>query len=489
MKKGIMKILEITPHSLKAVASQEWQGKRMIVLAESIDLEQKSDETLVKDVKQLLHIKRRGHNDILVLSRKDAIFLRLSLPSSKPEEMRKMLELQFLQHIPYDPADVVFDFHILKERLDGYVDVLVVVLLKERVLEHIMVLQKAGLYVNNVIVSSFGLLETFYRHLQRKNIDSVDPVILLYVDQNSSEICFCQTNHLLYSRYLSYGWEDLDSDNEDIFLNQVGASIKMYNQQKFGPGLKSIWTICLKEKYPRIGTLMLNIASLPIHWIPYGEDADEDYLSSLANDYQAKNSSLATLHGLALAEQNNIEHVNLLPNEISQQRRDRVWHAEVIKCGVFILLMFFLFIGSLVIQRSEKKEKLDAVSDQVKQIRPLVDRLNEKKDFINLIEDYQGRKVFLPDVYLSLTEVIEEDVFIKSLQLRKEKTMELEGYALVDAEVNRIQKQLSRLPYFKDIHLKLSRKRRISRREVVYFNIELQLKSKEEQDEEKLENP
>ncbi len=112
---------------------------------------------------------------------------------------------------------------------------------------------------------------------------------------------------------------------------------------------------------------------------------------------------------------------------------------------------------------------------------------DEKKDFIQRVEDFQARKIFLPEIYLALTEVIGEDVFIKSLQLRKERTMKMEGYALVDAEVNRIQKELSQSPHFEFVHLKITRKRRINRREVVYFDIEFKLKSKEEQNEENLE--
>ena len=469
MRRGLRKIIEIAPKSIKAMASQDAQGQRIIVLAESAEIEKWTDENTTKSIKQLVYIKKKDKQDTLVLSRKDAILLRLTLPSSQPEEMDKMIKLQLVQHIPYDREDVVFKYYTIKERLDGYVDILVVILLKEKVLKYINLMKKCGLHVSQVTISSLGIAETFYRHLKKKDQYESDMMAVLHVDQTHSEICFCHASRLLYSRFLPFGWQDLDSDQGEIFFEQIDSSIRLFEQQRLGTTVKSIWVLCLKDKYPQLGTMLLKKASFPIHWIPYGEDADEDYTESLANDYQAKNASFATIHGLALDDNHEVESINLLPQNIVTQRRDKIWHHELIKCGIYVVLIFLFYIAALFIQNSYKKNIVAHLDEKLQKVRPWIRQLNQKKEFIKFVEAKQQEKVFLIDVFLALTESIQENVFINSMKIRDEKTIELEGYALTNGDLNKVQKKLSQSSYFKDINLQLSRNRRYQNREVIYF--------------------
>ena len=125
----------------------------------------------------------------------------MRLPSQNESEIRKMLDLQLVNQIPYALEDVIYDFVVVDREPSGYVRVLVAIVHRQDVSEKFLKLCKeAGLQPERFVLSSLGIIH-WLNYQQGKipaPVSSNQTVLVLNIDVNHTEICFCHDQNLLF---------------------------------------------------------------------------------------------------------------------------------------------------------------------------------------------------------------------------------------------------------------------------------------------------
>ena len=83
------------------------------------DIARLSDEEIAKQLSKTGNTRFRLKSNLIVgiIPRQSALFRYLTLPSHDERELRSMVDLQIISHIPYSREDVVVDFLILEKQV------------------------------------------------------------------------------------------------------------------------------------------------------------------------------------------------------------------------------------------------------------------------------------------------------------------------------------------------------------------------------------
>ena len=82
----------------------------------------------------------------------------LKFPSTDDNEIKKMVKIESLKHVPYADEDVVSGYRIIEKLTDGYSNILIAVAQAEAVRKEVDILKKAGMTVESVALGAETLL-------------------------------------------------------------------------------------------------------------------------------------------------------------------------------------------------------------------------------------------------------------------------------------------------------------------------------------------
>jgi Tfp pilus assembly PilM family ATPase/Tfp pilus assembly protein PilN len=99
----------------------------------------------------------QGQTILATLPAHEAVLRNLTLPFKDPRRIRQTLKFALDEHMPFDPEEVVVDFHLLPMAPPNQASLLVAGMLKERVATVLMLLQSVGLDPNVLDLDVFAL--------------------------------------------------------------------------------------------------------------------------------------------------------------------------------------------------------------------------------------------------------------------------------------------------------------------------------------------
>jgi Tfp pilus assembly PilM family ATPase len=102
-------------------------------------------------------LKLVGKRTLLALPRHMVNVRILKLPSTDPDEVAGMVELQMARQTPYSKNEILTDYRVLGVESEGYTRVLLAIAQHGAVRNHVSVLEEAGLDVEQVCLSSEGV--------------------------------------------------------------------------------------------------------------------------------------------------------------------------------------------------------------------------------------------------------------------------------------------------------------------------------------------
>src|SRR5690242_16154625 len=124
-------IIEITDTHVKLLQAKNQRGVS-ITQAGVGKIEQFTDENVVDVLAQLTSVRGFEPGEVVgLIPRKFAILKHISLPSQSDAEIKRMLNLQIGNHVPYSREDIVFDFQVVRRETNGYTKILLMIAHKD----------------------------------------------------------------------------------------------------------------------------------------------------------------------------------------------------------------------------------------------------------------------------------------------------------------------------------------------------------------------
>jgi len=277
---------------------------------------------------------RYSHGQVIsAIGREQGILRFLTLPSLRHDELAQMASLSGTAQLPYPPEQAVVDVHVVTQQA-GKSTVCLIAYHQDVIDRHLSLWRAMPLEPSWIVPTSWGLL-AWYRRLARAP-EAREPVLILHVDADQTDLVAVSDGRLLWSRSLTEG---LDAWQHELgfrrLLDELERSLGGLRKDWPGTTIQTVILTGLGPLEEWQGLIEQRLASPVIVRSPHGD-------LPMPNGAAPSQASVAVLLGLAMAEPPWL--VNLLPPPVRQAQRRRRRLRELLLSGW--LLLAALLLGS-----------------------------------------------------------------------------------------------------------------------------------------------
>jgi general secretion pathway protein L len=339
----------------------------------------------------------------------------VELPSAAKENLRKVLEYELAKYIPFSPEDALFDFQILEEK-ENILRVMLVIMRKEDVNEHLDLFKRVGISPQAIEISSTGAINLFYYDQHPSQQGSL---ALVDVEKQSFEFYFFEKGIFkedLHGLFIQE--EERAKELTDAYRLAVmkGLGPKDEKQSLFVFGEEAHETLVEKLRPGVMGDIQL---------------AQSFRRVQMSNGLQNLRASYPSI-GLALRGLTKTRwNINLLPLNLRK---------KVTRFGLYLALSLsavavFLALTWMIHPLLQERKELQRVLAQLKEMKPRVDAIEavqknkdllekEVQEFVTLKRDETSKLEILRE----LSDILPSSVWIWNMKL-KPKDVEINGFA------------------------------------------------------------
>jgi hypothetical protein len=242
-------IVEISSYFLKMAF---FKGNRL-QWWEHRSLEAASDREISDMIKQIFDDRKvKPTSGILILSRELLKVGTLHLPSVDEQEIASMVSINALRQVPYPKDEIVLGWRVTSAE-GGYSDVLLAICQRNLIRRYIVILETAGLSIEDIRVVSEGSLSWL---LDREKTLTVIKELgfILDIHKHYSDLIAFMGNNLLDSCLISQGADFLEkgSDNVEHFFNEFKQATGMLPESLLEKRPNSLFIIGAKQRFPKL---------------------------------------------------------------------------------------------------------------------------------------------------------------------------------------------------------------------------------------------
>jgi type IV pilus assembly protein PilM len=476
MRRNIRTILEIGESHIKFFQS-ELKGKRNIQTCEARPLRLQTDEETSNVIHSILSTQRNVSSEFVVLiPRRFVIVKQVKLPSHQEQEIKKMLGLQLATHIPYPVAEVFYDYSIIEKEASGYSKLFVVVVHKDVLDRYGKMMKRSSIVPSKITISSYGLLAWYHFQKDQESSLAREPVLLINIDTQQTELVFIHNGHCLFSRMINVGAKDLTDEQLVSFVQQIQLSLKTYVKENMGPELKSMVVISslkeavlLKQRLEQEFSVTVTIRDM--------FDAIACSKNINVNNFRAQEGvSLAA--GLGLCIEDLQSDINILPVEWHQKKTTWKNRLKYLKLVGSLALVILGVLGLFGFELYRYIASVDSYQNRIKNVKKEFEKSQNTIQLVDNLRREMQDRLFVPQLITTLYSLTPKDISFRNLSLNEEGTLTIQGFTSTSSSVNTFQSSLLKSPLFKDVNLQFATQRKIFNMDVTDFQITTVVKDK-----------
>lgn len=396
--------------------------------------------------------RSRSGSVTLSVSRNAATVRNLHLPSEDEREIAQMVDLNIVRMVPYKKEDVVSGHRIVGKDEAGYTRVLVVIVRADILRRQVALVEKAGLLVERLTLSSYGLWNSF-----RSQPSDDALTLVLDIDAGFTDCVIMQKENLLFSRSINVGARGLISDfgsSAVKFVNEVKQSLVMFHNEEMNQKVTGI-VLCGAKAAASLEQKLKDEFDVPVTLQPPAKGVGADIsVSSMA---------AAGVEGAA-------EAALLLP-EIQIRKTLRKDTADLVFfSGLFCYLLVLVggFYWSQVYIRESHLKTIQFKSTLLeRELAQVVDKAG-KTDFVK--KNLNSRQI--PGIVVSEVQaIIPDTVAVTAVSLDEKGKVFLRGQADGLATAFQFIDSLGGIQRFRDVQTRSTRKKKVRDRELTEFEV------------------
>ena len=480
MSKNITTAIEITDTHVKLLQARNQRG--LFITHGSLGrIEQFTDDHVANILTQMTSARGFEAGEVVgIIPRKFAILKHISLPSQSDAEIKRMLDLQIGNHVPYSREDIVFDFQIVGREASGYTEVLLMIVHRDVMQRYLRIFEKVRLHPHRFVLSSFGVLEWFVYQLN-KTKEKDDTVALINIDDAVSEIVFCSQKKMVFSRSIHFGAKDLGDEHLAVFMEQIGLTLGNYKKEKMGPDITRFVVVTNIKEAARLIEKLKEYYQLPVDVrsaldnLPCHKDLN---LSSL---WQESGLSVVSPVGFLLGDVK--KQFNFMPLNIQVTKKSQLQKRALLKLATMSLLTVVLAMFAFNISFYHDTIYLKKIQDKIKETRPQVEAVKTRMESIEFLRSRVKNPVRIADIVNELHTLCPKEISFNALYLDSQGTLTIQGISTAGNMVNTFQGNLVNSPLFTAVNLEFATKRKRLQEEYTDFKIICKLALKEKRHE------
>lgn len=434
------------------------QGLKVIVKPVS-GLDRKQVIQLVQDSVRELRVKTGPV--VLCLSRNQVTVRNLQLPSENKQEIEQMVDLAVGRNGPYKKEEVIYSYRLLGKNEMGYARVIAAVVHRDVVERLAGIIEAAGFFVEDIILSSYGIAG-YITHHKLETIPAGERVLCLDIDSAYSDLLVLENQEVISSRSIP-----LDSSQllQEIgvrkLTGEIRQSLVIFNNEQnarrptamyisgAGAGLADLCQSVEKE------------LDIPVHAVIPECQTDKTFSQMV--------SVIAVLE--LVSRQLTDDQMSFTLPEIQIRKSLREKSKDILVFGmlmVFLLSAVCAFFYARIYHQEKYLEKLKTHNQQY---ASSVDTLAEKARQIEFVRTQladRKKPLFLVG---RLSQILPSSIAIKFLSLDKSDKVTLRGEAQELSDVFKFVGSLEKEDDLKNLQTKSTRKRKTAAKEVTDFEL------------------
>lgn len=367
---GSLVVVEVGDQQLKLVQAKGSGGSTKISRLHVQEFE-KLTASLVNDFSALFKKFGLGKSRVIASLPRQAVNVRiLEVPSTDPDEIADMVELQIGKQTPYSRDEIVAEHRTLGAGREGYTKILLVIVQRGLMNQRFRLLEEAGLEVESMSVSSEGLLN-WYRSAG-SSTKAPSTTAVADVDTSHTEFAVFAKGELVFTRNISVGASHLGDDPEkwqDKLAQEVGQSLEIYKGEAHGspaPGQLLVTGAGAHARFKKLHGMLGDRSGLTVEAVSATHGFTKGAGAGNKGEDGVKNASFAALLGIASGPDSLEFH--MVPETVDMRRRLKAKAKNLTSSGTLVMLVAalasVLSLGSLQKQvmyltglRSEVEEK------------------------------------------------------------------------------------------------------------------------------------
>jgi len=427
-----------------------------------------TDEQVAVKTAELIGMHKISPGRVTLCLQRSAVTVRnLHLPSQDAKEIAEMVELHMVRIVPYKKEEIVFSYSFLGVDEMGYGKVLLAIINIGAVRKQVNTLEKAGLSIDRVSLSSFGVWKSVVT-AYRGEFSAHDLYILLDVDHDFTDFIICNRDHFLFTRSINIGANDIQLTPEAGISKLIGelkqSLIIFYNEE-------------LNKKPVRI---FLGGADLVGHFSStIGAELNMPVTVFSASCPQNKAASgmrdvsFSGITALASAQEEGGFFFSVPEIQIRKSLKDKIRLLLVLGSTVIYLLTVVcaVFLSRIYNRQNYLKE----LEGESKNIEGDMGELFSKLDKIGFIRSYLAERNRPLSAVKQFFNAIPAEISVTAFDMDQQ-SVKIRGRGPQLSDVYKFVTALEDSKYFKEVQTKYTRKKKTKDGEFTDFELELKLK-------------
>lgn len=468
-------ILEIGDEWLKMAGVLEVHGKRKLVHlgVESIqnvtDLEK--GEKIARFLKKMSFKPRR----VFVLHPAHNLTTRiLSLPSTDPDEIRDIIDLQAVKQTPYNKEDITTSFHVIETEASGYSKVLLAISHRDIATAYFETVEWARISPDAINISLEGSRSWYKRLLSLETETAPDsPVLLLDVDWSGTNFLILRGDKMIFSRSMSLGVQHLAEKGEGVeesFVSEVQRSLEFckaeFPDQTISKVVVTGMSAAIKAMVPALEKEL----KVPCLCVFNFEPFEGEVAPKVQEGVKGAFCSLAAVLGFAWNPEP--MSLNLIPSQIETQKGLEHRAKDLAITGSLLLgiicLASIVFLGKIY----KKEQYLVWLKQQYEKVREPSEEVQRAVAKMKLAEDQMNLQGNILDILSDINASLPDDIYLTALQYQANENMVLmRGIAPEMSAVFKLLTTLEETPHLELVKTRNVTKGKAQEKDVAEFEI------------------
>ena len=374
----------------------------------------------------------------------------LEFPSTDPAEINDMLTLQIGKQTPYSKEEIISSYRIIHNEKEGYTKVMLVITRHNLVSERVEALQKAGIEVEKVGMSSEGAYDWFNVAYMPEIKQDLETIILLDIDSNYSDFMVIKKRNLVFTRNMSIGANNLLGEPriwQDKFIEELRHSIDVYCNEEGDIKINKIFLAGSGRNIQDLDRILSVKLDIPVETTNPLKNIRVKNSIDLSKDKNLRFISISSLLGIAMKHKE-LEFI-LTPNELRIQRLLEEKRRQLTIMGT--LCISIVMMSSILLLANIYNKK--AYLTQLKQvgIKKESNEIGKMRMNIDLVERRLNARGASISMLYEIYKLTPKEIYFTDINIEENKEAVLKGSALAMSNVFKFVTALENSRYFENV--------------------------------------
>ena len=460
------------------VAQGSSSGHLERVARASFPINSTGDEA-VNALKSLLAPFNRKLPVICVIPASAATAKNIEVPSSDPEEIKSIINLQAGRHTPYSREEVLISYVNLGMSASNNTRILLVIVHRNGVRERISILEKAGLNVDRILFVPEAQAR-FYAKLLNLKKDAA-PQGIIDFSLNATSYIVISKGSLLFVRHIPIGIKTI-LEGADVTVklqDEIKKSMDAFVQEDGSEAPVSYMVTTPNEAAKNILPVLNEGLKIDLkvnafsNFIKGSMDVRKKLQSDFGDD--------SFLDVIAPASSSIKCEINLMPEEMILKKTVALQSREASKSGIAAIVIMLL-IGAMMMSNIYFKDTYLNVNlrqqfaPQKAQVEVLQEQLNKAK----LVRGYIKNRMVSLDIIHELYAMTPHTIYLNNIVVDQDGTVTIDGISDSMSQVFSYVKSLNDSTVFKEAKTKSTSTKKDNGKDVAAFEIEFKMNNLKE---------